>query len=159
MNDNGDFSEEEHSGADDDYEGFAHRDTDGEHEEAGGREESFAARAVAQIRTNDPSLSNHYLVIQPSVPDSCRLEIAETLTQNIVVQRNMLQLHHYSKLSTEAMAKYLIQSKRLRREDLMGESPILPDFPPGRSFGSTPQLCTFIEAVGHSTSVKHLNVI
>jgi hypothetical protein len=43
--------------------------------------------------------------------------------------------------------------------DLMGEPPNLSDFLPGRSFGPTPQLCAFIEAIGQSTAVKHDSLI
>jgi hypothetical protein len=172
MGDNGDFREEEHSDADVYNDGFAHRNNAAfTHrnicdyaDDGGGHGVPFEARVITKLRTNDPSLfpnagSNHKFGIRPSVPDPIRVELAEALTQNTVVRRIMLQPHHYSKLPADAMAKYLIQSKRLLRVDLMGVSPTLSDFLPGRSFGPTFQLCTFVEAIGQSTSVKHLSLM
>ena len=49
MSDNG---EEEHSDVDDYYEGFAHRDNDGENADAC----DSLAHVITQLRTNDPSL-------------------------------------------------------------------------------------------------------
>jgi hypothetical protein len=113
MGDNGDFREEEHSDADDDYEAFEHRNICDYADDGGGHGVPFEARVIKKLRTNDPSLfrsacSNHTFGIRPSVPGLIRVELAEALTQNTVVRRIMLQPHHYSKFSTGAMAKYLI---------------------------------------------------
>jgi hypothetical protein len=123
----------------------------------------MAPRAIEQLRTNDPFLfpgasSNHEFGIAPSVPDPIRVEIAEALTQNTVVRRIVLQPHDYSKLSADAMAMYLVQSKRLLHVNLMGD---YFDFISGMSFGSRREwaLCTFIKAIGQSTSVKELNLM
>jgi Ran GTPase-activating protein (RanGAP) involved in mRNA processing and transport len=161
MSDNGDFSEEEHSDAE---------QQDGEYADDGGRVASNAARVIAQLRTNDPSLLpgwlfNHKFVICPSEPDPIRVELAEALTQNTVVRRIMLQPHDYSKLSADAMAKYLMRSKRLLHVDLMGESLCVFEFISRMAFGFRGErgheraLCTFIEAIGQSTSVTHLSLV
>jgi hypothetical protein len=168
MSENGDFSEEEHSDADDYYEDFAHHD--GEYANDGGRIASSAARVIAQLRTNDPSIfpgasSNHQFVICPSVPDPIRVELAEALTQNTVVRCIGLQPHNYSKQSADAMAKYLMRSKRLLYVDLMGESPSVFEYICRMAFGFSGErgrkraLCTFIEAIGQSTSVTNLSLV
>jgi hypothetical protein len=92
----------------------------------------FETREITKLRINDPSLfpsanSNHTFGIRPSVPDRIHVVLAEALTQNTIVRRIMLQSQHYSKLSADGKAKYLIQSKRLLRVDLMVEPP--PSFP------------------------------
>jgi Ran GTPase-activating protein (RanGAP) involved in mRNA processing and transport len=154
MSENGDLSEEEHSDADEYYEGFTHHDGES------------AARVIAQLRTNDPSIfpgasSNHQFVICPSVPDPIRVELAEALTQNNVVQRIGLQPHDYNKLSTDAMAECLVRSKHLLYVELMGEPISFFEFISGNPFGFSRDpraLCTFIEAIGQSTSVTHLSL-
>jgi hypothetical protein len=127
----------------------------------GDRPASSMARVIAQLRTNDPSLSNHHLAICPSVPDPIRVEIAEALSQNTVVRRIVLQPHDYSKLSADAMAMYLMQSKRLLHVKLMGEPLTLFELITGTCFGFRREwaLCTFIKAIGQSTSVKELNLM
>jgi Ran GTPase-activating protein (RanGAP) involved in mRNA processing and transport len=157
MSDNG---EEEHS----DFEGFAHRDNGGENTDDG---DFSLARVVTKLRTNDPSLfsgsnsNDQNLVIHPSVQDSGRLKIVEALTQNTVVRCITLQPHDYSKLSADAMAKYLLQSKHLLKVDLIGEALTLFGFRIGVTFGFVPEraLCTFIEAIGQSNSVQELSLI
>jgi hypothetical protein len=97
MSDNGE--EDEHSDVDDYYEGFAHRDNDGENADDG----DTLARVIVQLRTNDPSLfsgatlKNQNLVIRPSISHPGRVELAEALTQNTVVRRITLQPHDYKK--------------------------------------------------------------
>jgi hypothetical protein len=119
----------------------------------GGRPASSMARVIAQLRTNDPSVSN--LAICQSVPDPIRVEIAEALTQNTVVRRIMLQPHDYSHLSTDSMAKYLVQSKRLLLVELMGEPLRLFGFLLGIILDLQEHvLCTFLEAIGQRNSVK-----
>jgi Ran GTPase-activating protein (RanGAP) involved in mRNA processing and transport len=111
---------------------------------------SSVPRLCAQLRTNDPSVLPHgpTEVFEPDVPDSCRLEIAEALAQNTIVRRIRLDLKHYSNLSADAMAKYLVQSKRLLHVEL-----VLDHNSFHRQF-----LSIFIEAVGQSNSVKELNL-
>jgi hypothetical protein len=154
MSVNGDVSEEEHSDADDYYEGFAQRR---EYADDGGRSASSVVRVIAQLRSNDISIfrvarSTQRFLISSSTPDPIRVELAEALTQNTVVRRIMLQPHDYSKLSANAMAKYLMRSKRLLHVDLMGESLTLFEVLSGMPFGSRGEqrrdraLCTFIDA-------------
>jgi Ran GTPase-activating protein (RanGAP) involved in mRNA processing and transport len=115
---------------------------------------SLVPRLCAQLRTNDPSVlpEGPNMVFQPHVPDSCRLEIAEALAQNTIVRRIGLEIQHYSQLSADAMAKYLAQSKRLLYVHLsLGLIYGMERF--HQQFFST-----FIEAIGQSTSVTHLNV-
>jgi hypothetical protein len=156
MSENG---EEVHSDADNYYDDLAHR----EYADDGG---DFA-RVVAQLRTNDASLftganlKNRNLVILSSVPDPVRVEVAEALTQNTVVRRIALQPHDYKKISADAMAKYLRQSKHLLYVDLMGDSLTLFELLIGATFGFRREraLCTFIEAIGQSTSVQGLRLM
>jgi hypothetical protein len=68
----------------------------------------------------------------------------------------MLQPHGYSKLSADAMAKYLMQNKRLLHVDLLGESLTYFELLFRGERGRERPLCTFIEAIGQSTSVTHL---
>jgi hypothetical protein len=173
MSDNGDFSEE-HSDADAaDYESFADRDNDGEDIEAGGDVAALVASIVAQLHThemedivaqlhtNDPSLSNHFPVIRRSVPDRIRIVLAEALIQSTVVRGILLQPLDFSKLSANAMAKYLMQSKHLLKVKL-GDGPrTLFESMSGLPFGSRRKgaLCKFLEAISQSTSVKELSLI
>jgi Ran GTPase-activating protein (RanGAP) involved in mRNA processing and transport len=162
MSDNEDFIEEEHSDADD-Y-------NDGEYANDSGHTVSSALRVITQLRTNDRSIfsgasSTHRFVISPSTPDLIRLEIAKALTQSTIVRHIKLQPHDYSKLSADAMAKYLMCNKRLLHVDLIGESLTLFDFFTfGMAFASRGEkrrnraLCKFIEAVGQSTSVTNLSL-
>jgi Ran GTPase-activating protein (RanGAP) involved in mRNA processing and transport len=156
-------SEEEHSDVDDDYESFEHRDNNGEHDEAAGREAWLAARVVAQLRTNAPSVSNHYLVIDRSVPDPIRVELAEALTQNTIVRGIMLQPHDYSKSSANAMAQCLMQSKSLLEVKLIGKPLTFPEYLnsiSGLPNGVRPKgaLCNFLGAISQSTSVMELSL-
>jgi hypothetical protein len=158
MSDNGDFSEEEHSDAEDYNEDFARHDNGGENADDGARPASSMAREITQLRTNDPflfprAIFKYHFSICPSVTDPIRVKLAEALTQNTIVQRIRLNPHDYSNLSTHAMAKYLAQSKRLLYVEL-GE-------PSGMSFGFRREqaLCTFIKAIGQNTSVTHLSLM
>jgi Ran GTPase-activating protein (RanGAP) involved in mRNA processing and transport len=116
---------------------------------------SSVPRLCAQLRTNDPSVlpGGPSEVFQPYVPNSCRLEIAEALLHNTIVRRIGLDLQHYSKLSADAMAKYLAQSKHLLAIELSHNS--------GYSLENTTLqqfLSSFIEAIGQSNSVKKINL-
>jgi Ran GTPase-activating protein (RanGAP) involved in mRNA processing and transport len=146
-----DFSDEEDSDAGGYYEGFAHHDN-------AGRAASSMARVIAQLRTNDPFLfpgasSNHHFGICPSVSDHIRVNVAEALIQNTIVQRILLRPHDYSKLSADAMAKYLLQSKHLLHVDLRLDVNYIMEHP-HQHF-----LSTFIEAIGQSTSVQQLSLM
>jgi hypothetical protein len=76
----------------------------------------------------------------------------------------MLQPHEYSKLSADAMAKYLMRNKSLLHVDLAGESltlfEYLSEIPSGFRGEQRRDraLCTCIEAIGQSTSVTHLSL-
>jgi hypothetical protein len=175
MSDNGDFSEEEHSDADDYCEGFVQRYNHGGYADDGGRVASSAARVIARLRSNDSSIlpgasSNRQFVICPSVPDPIRVELAAALTQNTIVRRIMLQPHEYSKIATDAMAKCLMRNKSFLHVDLMGESLTLFDLMYREAFdfrGDVRErereceraISTFIKAIGQSTSVTHLGLV
>jgi hypothetical protein len=115
---------------------------------------SAVPRLCAQLCANDPSVlpQGPNEVFQPDVPDSCRLEIAEALLENIIVRRIRFELQHYSKLSADAMAKYLAQSKRLLYVEFSSlyrlESTITY-----QQF-----ISSFIEAIGKSNSIKELSI-
>jgi Ran GTPase-activating protein (RanGAP) involved in mRNA processing and transport len=144
-----------------DSEGFAH------HSDNGGEitddSNPLLARMITKLRTNDPSIRD--LAIHQSVEDPSRLQIAKALTQNTVVRRITLHPYDYSKLSASAMAKYLLQSKRLLKVDLKGEALTLFGFLSGMTFGLRPEraLCpfiaTFVEAIGQSNSVQELSLM
>jgi hypothetical protein len=117
---------------------------------------SSVPRLCAQLRTNDPSVlpegPNDFF--EPDVPDSCRLEVAEALLQNIIVRRISLEIEDYGELSANAMAKYLTQSKHLLAVDLRGHDLSHEMDHPHQQF-----LSSFIEAIGQSNSVTELDLV
>jgi Ran GTPase-activating protein (RanGAP) involved in mRNA processing and transport len=115
----------------------------------------FVPQLCAQLRNNDPSVlpEGHNEIFEPYVPDSCRLMIAAALLRNTIVRRIGLELQDYDELSTDAMAKYIAQSKHLLAVELRHDVTV--------TFGSLQHdfLSTFFEAIGQSNSVKALNLI
>jgi hypothetical protein len=116
---------------------------------------SSVPRLCAQLRNNDPSVlaegPNQFF--QPDVLDVCRLQIAEALLENTIVRRIGLELKHYNKLSADAMAKYLAQSKHLLDVELTLDSHYTIDRPHYPQF-----LPTFFEAISQSNSVQKLHL-
>jgi Ran GTPase-activating protein (RanGAP) involved in mRNA processing and transport len=115
---------------------------------------SAVPRLCAQLRANDPSAlpEGPNVAFEPNVPDSCRLMIAEALLQNTVVRRIRLELDDYRKSSTDAMAKYLAQSKHLLAVELTLDVNCRMEYTHQQS------LSTFIKAIGQSTSVQELSL-
>jgi Ran GTPase-activating protein (RanGAP) involved in mRNA processing and transport len=128
---------------------------------------SVVLQLCAQLRANDPSLllwilseglphwclqmkGKANIAFDPEVPDSCRLMIAEALLQNTVVRRIGLELDDYRKSSTDAMAKYLAQSKHLSAVELT------LDVNFGMQYYHRQYLSTLIEAIVQSNSIKEL---
>jgi Ran GTPase-activating protein (RanGAP) involved in mRNA processing and transport len=140
----------------DDYEDDDDDDDDDDHDDLYDTPASAVPRLCAQLRNNDPSIfvDGQNQVFQPDVPDSYRLEIAEALLQNTVVRRIGLKLKHYNKLSADAMAKYLAQSKRLLYVELSHvKFRSVGMDGPHRQF-----LPSFFEAIGQSNSMKEFKL-
>jgi Ran GTPase-activating protein (RanGAP) involved in mRNA processing and transport len=139
MSDNGSFS---------DVDSDVHDLHDNDHDDS----ESDLTRLCAQLRTNDPSVV-HEESSEFFVPDSGSLEIAEALAQNTIVRRIALNTRNYKKLSADAMAKYLAQSKHLLAVKLSLDFSFERAEYPHQQF-----LSNFIEAIGQSNSIKELRL-
>jgi hypothetical protein len=151
-NDDGEFTDHEDAEEDDD-------DVD----DSAALVAAYYKRIISQLRTNDPSILHagrrgKYFVISSDLPDLIRVDLAEALTQNTDIQRIMLQLEDYRQASAEAMVKYLAQSKSLLSVDLRGQSLGIIGFLFGMGFMQDRVFSTFIEAIGHSTSIKNLDL-
>jgi Ran GTPase-activating protein (RanGAP) involved in mRNA processing and transport len=113
----------------------------------------------AQLRANDPSVlpEGPNQIFEADVKDSFRPQIAEALLQNTIIRLVSFDVPSYSKLSAEAMAKYLAQSKRLLYVELIFDdaSYMLGVLPPP----NLQVLSTFIEAVGQSSYINELNLV
>jgi Leucine-rich repeat (LRR) protein len=166
MSDNGDFSDVDsdvhdlhdnyHHHADSESDDSVNGYDDDEYGDDDDDDDLYVSRLCAQLRTNDPSVvpeeSSDYF--EPDVPDSRRLEIAEALAKNTIVRRIGLEAKNYTKLSADAMAKYLTDSKHLLAVKLsLDDSLETKDKCPHQQF-----LSTFIETIGQSNSVKELEL-
>jgi Ran GTPase-activating protein (RanGAP) involved in mRNA processing and transport len=114
---------------------------------------SSVPQLCAQLRTDDISVLPAYDFFEPDVPNSCRLEIAEALLQNTIVDRIGLEIEDYGELSADAMAKYLAQNKHLLAVELRGHDSSHEMDPSYQQFQSS-----FIEAIGQSNSVDELSL-
>jgi Ran GTPase-activating protein (RanGAP) involved in mRNA processing and transport len=117
-------------------------------------------RVIEQLRQNGLSLFPGDLAMHSSLPEPVQVELAKAERQNALVQRIILKPHDFSKSSADTMAKYLKRSKRLLQVKLMDAPHSLSEAFPGQTYGfrRTWALCTFLEAIAESTSLKNLSL-
>jgi hypothetical protein len=117
-------------------------------------------RVIEQLRQNGLSLFPGDLAMHSSLPEPVQVELAKAERQNALVQRIILKPHDFSKSSADTMAKYLKRSKRLLHVILMDAPLTIFEFYSGLPYGfrRTWALCTFLEAIAESTSVRNLSL-